>query len=349
MHAAAQSITGRYHLGRISIFGFYEAGTSEGSTPRFPGFLPSARRFLGLADDGRLNAFRNAENIRGFHVFSKENPRTDRGFRDWVVSRIQTNHETTAANPFRSQDRSGWPRISQSSKTTAEKAQRAINSPKCSFERVPPPQAFKVDRLRTKAKPKNTSTYETFMNDATVFSPEICFRCRANCGRGSHYKIIVRFVKRTPKAKGALQRFEHVRWKERHPFGEVRLFDDAVHPSSGLPQSVGDFVVVLDSDVPELFPESLGVAFHAFLEGDPLFLAQVGNDPCLHADGTLFVRILTGVAIRFAEIRFHIRNKCRHSPLRGDYFLFFKKARGRRNKKKTPGRTGGGLRRIQTE
>jgi len=58
MHAAARvESPGGTTSDEISISVFYEAGTSEGSTPRFPGFLPSARRFLGLADDSRSNAF----------------------------------------------------------------------------------------------------------------------------------------------------------------------------------------------------------------------------------------------------------------------------------------------------
>lgn len=56
MHAAARTNTGRYHLGRISISGFYEVGASEGSTP-LPGFLPSARRLPGLRGRYPLIAF----------------------------------------------------------------------------------------------------------------------------------------------------------------------------------------------------------------------------------------------------------------------------------------------------
>ena len=42
MHAAARPNARRYHLGRISISVFYEAGTSEGSTPLSGFFLRHA-------------------------------------------------------------------------------------------------------------------------------------------------------------------------------------------------------------------------------------------------------------------------------------------------------------------
>lgn len=119
-----------------------------------------------------------------------------------------------------------------------------------------------------------------------------------------------------------LERFQNSGRKKRRPDRVVRMLDDTIHSPVQSAKGSREFVVVLDSGFPEFFSKRFRIALDTFGEGDLFFLAEIGDDSRLHADGTLFARILAGVAIRFAKIRFHSWKKCRHEPLTRDYFLF---------------------------
>lgn len=80
------------------------------------------------------------------------------------------------------------------------------------------------------------------------------------------------------------------------------------HPVSGavrLTQGERELMTISDSNVPESFAKFLRITYDAFFKGNPLFLAEVGDDSRLHANRAFFFGVAACVAIVLAKIRFH--------------------------------------------